>query len=63
MLPPARLARPSLGKEALALFYWLVLRTMPYLLIIKTLKLHNPIIHVILKILKRRVLWKFAEIC
>jgi len=26
MLPPARPTRPSLGKEAIALFYWLVLR-------------------------------------
>jgi len=29
MLPRARLARPSLGKEAIALFFWLVLRTAP----------------------------------
>jgi len=42
MLPPARLARPSLGKEAIALFYWLVLRTAPYWLIINILKLHKP---------------------
>jgi len=46
MLPRARPARPWLGKEAL--FYWLVLRTAPYKLIINTLKPHNPIVHVIL---------------
>jgi len=39
-------ARPSLGKEPYALFYWLVLRTAPYSLIINVLKLNNPIIHV-----------------
>jgi len=40
--------RPSLGKEAL--FYWLVLRTAPYELIINILKFCNPIIHVKFKL-------------
>ena len=48
-LPRARLARPSLGKEAIALFFWLVLRTAFYSLIIKILTYRNPIIHVIFK--------------
>jgi len=41
---PRNPARPPLGKEAIALFFWLVLRTAPYSLIINILKLN---IHVI----------------
>jgi len=37
MLLPTRPARPSLGKEANALFFWLVLRTAPYELIMSIL--------------------------
>jgi len=44
MLPRTIPSRPSLGKEAYALFYWLVLRTAPYTLIINLLKFHNPVI-------------------
>jgi len=46
MLPPTRPARPSLGKEPIALFFWLVLRTAPYHLIINVLNLHSPVVHV-----------------
>jgi len=46
MLPRARPTRPSLGKEAYALFFWLVLRTPPYALIVNTLRLYNPIVYV-----------------
>ena len=46
MLPHTNPTRPSLGKEAIALFYWLVLRTPPYKLIINILTYRNPIIHV-----------------
>jgi len=37
--------RPSLGKEAYALFYWLVLRTAPHVLTTNNLKLNNRVIH------------------
>gem|GEM_PF-3937968 len=49
MLPRARPPRPSLGKEAYALLYWLVLRTPPYELKVNILTYSNPIIHVILE--------------
>jgi|GEM_PF-1834733 len=48
MLPRARPTRPSLGKEAIALFFWLVLSTAPYSLIINALRLPNLIVHVYL---------------
>jgi|GEM_PF-1531306 len=50
MLPPTYPARPSLGKEANALFFWLVLRTTPYELIFNSLNFYNSIIHVIILI-------------
>ena len=47
MLPPAiQPARPSLGKEASALFFWLVLRTAPYELIMSILQMYKPIVNV-----------------
>gem|GEM_PF-3176454 len=42
-----RPTRPSLGKEASALFYWLVLRTAPYKLTMSVLQMCKPIGHVI----------------
>jgi len=39
-------SRPSLGKEADTLFYWLVLRTPPYALIMSVLQKYNPIVHI-----------------
>jgi|GEM_PF-1993494 len=47
-LQPARLAHPWLGKEASALFCWLVLRTATYRLISNILTYRDPIIHGIL---------------
>ena len=48
MLPRAIQPAPRWAKKASALFFWLVLRTTPYDLIINILRLNNPVVYVII---------------